>query len=183
MTLIFYLQNVPDYLAVKNNKFYQNQSEGVILGALSTEGKVLLPVNKTEQKNPPTQQNTDERNRLIAEARNGNEDAIENLTLEDMDTYSMISRRVQHEDIMSIVESYFMPYGIESDQYSILGEITDVKLLQNRMTEENVYALDIRCNDMELSLCINQKDLFGEPQVGRRFKGNIWLQGSVKYRD
>lgn len=183
VTLIFYLQNVPDYLAVKNNKFYQNQSEGVILGALSTEGKVLLPVNKTEQKNPPTQQNTDERNRLIAEARNGNEDAIENLTLEDMDTYSMISRRVQHEDIMSIVESYFMPYGIESDQYSILGEITDVKLLQNRMTEENVYALDIRCNDMELSLCINQKDLFGEPQVGRRFKGNIWLQGSVKYRD
>ena len=80
VTLIFYLQNVPDYLAVKNNKFYQNQSEGVILGALSTEGKVLLPVNKTEQKNPPTQQNTDERNRLIAEARNGNEDAIENLT-------------------------------------------------------------------------------------------------------
>ena len=45
--------------------------------------------------------------------------AIENLTLEDIDTYSMLSRRIANEDILSIVDSYFMPYGIESDQYSI----------------------------------------------------------------
>ena len=79
-----------------------------------------------------------ERNGLIAAARKGDEDAIENLTLEDIDTYSLLSRRVQHEDILSIVDSYFMPYGIESDQYSILGEIMDCRLLQNSYTEENV---------------------------------------------
>jgi len=76
-----------------------------------------------------------------------------------------------------------MPYGIESDQYSVLGEIMDVTLLQNRFTEENVYSMEIMCNDILFSVCINQKDLLGEPEVGRRFKGNIWMQGSVKYRD
>ena len=74
-----------------------------------------------------------------------------------------------------------MPYGIESDQYTILGEIMNWKLLQNEYTGENVYALDIVCNDIPFSVCINQKDLLGEPAVGRRFKGSIWLQGSICY--
>jgi hypothetical protein len=43
--------------------------------------------------------------------------------------------------------------------------------------------MEIMCNDILFSVCINQKDLLGEPEVGRRFKGNIWMQGSVKYRD
>ena len=50
VTLIFYLQNVVDFLAVKGSKKYMNLEEGVILGALSTEGKILLPINKTEKK-------------------------------------------------------------------------------------------------------------------------------------
>lgn len=183
VTLIFYLQNVADYLAVKNNKFYLNQANGVVLAALSTEGKILFPVNKDEKKQQIMEQSTNDRNGLIAAARKGDEDAIENLTLEDIDTYSLLSRRILHEDILSIVDSYFMPYGIESDQYSILGEIMDCRLLQNELTKENVYAMDIKCNDMDFSLCINQKDLLGEPAVGRRFKGNIWLQGSINYRD
>ena len=32
-------------------------------------------------------------------------------------------------------------------------------------TEENVYAIDIKCNDVEFPICINQKDLIGEPAV------------------
>lgn len=183
VTLIFYLQNVVDYLAVKTNKSYMNLGEGVILGALSTEGKILLPVNKSENKVYHTPKDAADRNYLIAAARDGDEDAIENLTLEDIDTYSLLSRRITHEDVLSIVNSYFMPYGIESDQYSILGEIMDYTLLQNHITEENVYCLDILCNDIHFSLCINQKDLVGEPEVGRRFKGVIWMQGSIKYRD
>lgn len=183
VTLIFYLQNVVDYLAVKNSRGYMNLAEGVILGALSTDGKILLPVNKTENKVRNSKKEGTDRNHLIAAARDGDEDAIENLTLEDIDTYSLLSRRITHEDVLSIVNSYFMPYGIESDQYSILGEIMDCTLLQNHMTEENVYSLDILCNDMVFSVCINQKDLIGEPEVGRRFKGTVWMQGSIKYRD
>ena len=183
VTLIFYLQNVVDFLAVKGSKKYMNLEEGVILGALSTEGKILLPINKTEKKNKQNQQNTTDRNYLVAAARDGDENAIENLTLEDIDTYSMLSRRITHEDVLSIVDSYFIPYGIESDQYAILGEILDCRLEQNNLTGENVWVFDICCNEMNFGVCINQKDLVGEPQVGRRFKGIVWMQGSIKYRE
>lgn len=183
VTLIFYLQNVIDYLSTKNSRGYKTPVNGAILGALSTDGKILFPINKTEKQIRQTKEDNNDRNYLIAAARDGDEDAIENLTLEDIDTYSLISRRIKHEDVMSIVDSCFMPYGIESDQYTVLGEIIDYTLLQNELTKENVYALDIVCNDMPFSICINQKDLVGEPEVGRRFKGTVWMQGSICYGD
>lgn len=184
VTLIFYLQNVADYLSVVKNKFYFNQfaeSNGVVLSALSTEGKILFPINKEEKVQSVFEQNNFDRSGLIAAARRGDEDAIESLTLEDIDTYSLLSRRVLHEDILSIVDSYFMPYGIESDQYAILGEIIDYRMILNELTKEQVYVIDIKCNDVEFPVCINQKDLLGQPKAGRRFKGNIWLQGKIHY--
>ena len=108
---------------------------------------------------------------------------IENLTLEDIYTYSMISRRIANEDVLSIVDTYFMPYGIESDQYSVLGEILNSSLIKNKITEEEIYILTINSNDLIFDLCINKKDLFGEPLPGRRFKGNIWMQGRIEFND
>ena len=49
------------------------------------------------------------------------------------------------------------------------------------MTNEEVYELRIACNDLEIDVCINTSDLMGEPEVGRRFKGVIWLQGSIHF--
>lgn len=183
VTLIFYLQNVVDYLNVKNGESLQKIPDGVILSALSTEGKILFPVDKSEQraKNIKNQERMD-RNRLIAAARDGDENAIESLTLEDIDTYSLLSRRVTHEDVLTIVNTCFMPYGIESDQYTVVGEIMDYQLLTNEVSGEKVYHLEIMCNDLNFSLCINEKDLLGEPQVGRRFKGTLWMQGFVNYK-
>lgn len=183
VTLIFYLQNVVDFLSLRENKAYRNLSKGVILGGLSTGGKILLPISKKESMVGNQKKESFDRNYLIAAARDGDEDAIENLTLEDIDTYSLLSRRITHEDILSIVNTSFMPYGIESDQYAIIGEIMDYQLMQNELTGENIYVLDVACNDLEFSLCINQNDLLGEPEVGRRFKGNIWMQGSICYRE
>ena len=54
----------------------------------------IVPVSYTH-----LQQNTTDRNYLVAAARDGDENAIENLTLEDIDTYSMLSRRITHEDV------------------------------------------------------------------------------------
>ena len=34
-----------------------------------------------------------------------------------------------------------------------------------------------------MDVCINEKDLLGEPKEGRRFKGVIWLQGRLNYPD
>lgn len=181
VTLIFYLQNVADYLTCKEHKFFLNQPNDIILAALSTEGKILFPINKEETNQKFDMHTNNERNGLLAAARKGDEEAIESLTLEDIDMYSLLSRRILHEDILTIVESYFMPYGIESDQYAILGEIMNCKLQRNNVTNESVYILDIKCNDVEFPVCINQKDLMGEPMPGRRFKGNVWLQGNIVY--
>ena len=63
----------------------------------------------------------------VKEAKNGDMDAIESLTLEDIDLYSIISRRAMTEDIYSIVDTSFMPYGVESDQYSIIGHIQGIQ--------------------------------------------------------
>ena len=115
----------------------------------------------------------------MAQARDGDEDAIESLTLEDMDTYAIISRRIVNEDVLSIVKSTFMPYGIESDQYSILGEIIDYTKVINSYTNEMMYELKLLCNDLKFDVCINEQDLLGEPEIGRRFKGNVWMQGSL----
>lgn len=183
VTLIFYLQNITDYLSAQKNRLPMNMQEGAVLSALSTEGKILLPINKTQRQTHNVQKNSTDRNHLIAAAREGDEDAIENLTLEDMDTYSMLSKRIMNEDVLSIVDTYFMPYGIESDQYSILAEIVDYSIVLNQYTNEKVYLLELLCNDLEFSLCINQKDLLGEPEIGRRFKGNIWMQGHICYHN
>ena len=121
------------------------------------------------------------RRKLISEARMGDEAAIESLTIEDLDTYTKISRRIHKEDVFSIVDSSFMPYGVECDQYSIIGEIKDVSECKNRLSGERIYVLAVDCNDFELSVGINADDLMGEPQVGRRFKGAIWLLGRVNF--
>lgn len=117
----------------------------------------------------------------MAAARKGDEEAIETLTLEDMDMYTAISRRIQKEDVFSLVDTYFMPYGVECDQYSVLGEIVGMRTAINQITEEKIYILTICCNELTFDVSINIIDIYGEPQIGRRFKGVIWLQGSINF--
>lgn len=181
VSLIFYLQNIADYIRTKwLNKFADIPTE-VKLTGLSTKGVIIYNVKETTpiRKNDKDQTS---RNNLIAAARAGDVEALENLTIDDMDTYTIISRRSRHEDILSIVKTYFMPSGIETEQYSVLGEIIDVKPIINNLSNEKVYNIGIDCNNTKLNICINEKDLLGQPEVGRRFKGQIWLQGVVNIK-
>ena len=182
VTLIFYLQNIAEFLSERKlrSRMY---GLSTTLSALSLGGKVLLPISKNEKQLKDIRENNQNRSHLIAAAREGDEDAIENLTLEDIDTYSMISKRIEREDILSIVDSYFMPYGVESDRYSILGEILDCNTVVNQLTGEKIYILTVDCNDLIYDICINVKDLLGEPALGRRFKGNIWMQGHINFQE
>ena len=118
---------------------------------------------------------------LIDIYRKGDEAAIESLTLDDMDTYTAISNRIYKDDVFTLVDNYFMPYGIECDQYSIMGEILDFMTFKNIITGEEICQLTLDCNDMQFDVCINKNDLLGEPKIGRRFKGIIWLQGQLHY--
>ncbi|MBQ0059372.1 MAG: DUF3881 family protein, partial [Lachnospiraceae bacterium] len=118
---------------------------------------------------------------LMNAARDGDEEAIESLTMQDMDIYSHLSERLVREDILSIVESYLMPCGVECDQYNILGNIRRVEVAKNIVTGDKLYEMLVECNDMIFNICVNTKDVMGEPEVGRRFKGRIWLQGEIAF--
>ena len=179
VTLIFYLQNVADFLSEHRKNIHVKNLHGAILSALSVEGKILLPVEQKKPEKMQANHKHQKRSQLLAEARDGNEEAMESLTVEDMDTYSALSKRITKEDVLSIVTSCFMPYGIESDQYSIIGEILDLEEVENSLTNEKLYSMKIECNDIIFNIMIHKDDLLGEPAIGRRFKGNIWMQGAV----
>ena len=181
VTLIFYLQNAAEYMKEKYKSGMLPDGQTLTLSGLAREGKILFPVEKDKEAVKAERELTKNRNHLIAAARNGDEEAMESLTMEDMDTYSMISQRIVTDDILSIVDSYFMPYGIECDQYSVMGEIIDYMTFENIITGEKICQITIECNDMQFDVCINREDLLGELKIGRRFKGIIWLQGQLHY--
>lgn len=183
ISLIFYLRNMIPYVKAQAMGNLPIRGTSVTLSALSVSGSIMMPILKDEKQKRRVKKDSANRSNLLAAARKGDEEAIETLTLEDMDMYTTISRRIQKEDIFSLVDTYFMPYGVECDQYSILGEITDMRLTTNQVTGEEIYILTICCNELTFDVCINIIDLFGEPQVGRRFKGIIWLQGFINFPD
>ena len=181
VTLIFYLANAGEYLTERTKGMPGENFSNLTLSGLSTEGKILLPIQKNIAQRERDQQLTRKRTQMIYEARRGNEEAMENLTMDDMDTYAMISRRIANEDIFSIVDTYFMPYGMECDRYNVMGEILEWMETTNKLTGEKLYQMTINCNDLIFDICMNQEDLMGIPEVGRRFKGIIWLQGSLNF--
>ena len=181
VSVIFYLQNALDYMDIIANKSEDFQTKfNIYLSALSTSGTILLPINMTEKDYMRRAVKNSNRTRLIEKARMGDEEAIEKLTLEDMDTYSKLSTRVRTEDIFTIVDSCFMPYGLECDLYTIIADILNVRECVNSKTKETVYLLTLNYNGIAIETAINKKDLTGEPLAGRRFKGTIWLQGRVE---
>ena len=181
ISLIFYVQNFMDYREkrLKKNEYFHIDSFN--LSGLSVSGKILLPIKKTQKQIEMAKVSSTNRNNLIEAARKGDETAMESLTLDDIDLYSKISRRAMKEDLYSIIDSCFMPCGIECDQYSVIGEIKEVSKVKNIYTKEEIYILKLECSELMMSVCINSQDLLGEPAVGRRFKGQIWLQGSLNF--
>ena len=177
ISLIFGIQNT---LEVKRAVEEKRSGEvATTLSGLSLGGKILFPVTKSANQIENSKRMSANRNNLVARARKGDERAIESLTISDMDTYSDIAKRIVTEDVMTLVDSFFMPYGIESDKYSILGEILECHELINPYSREHVIKMRVNCSDLEFDICMNKEDLLGEPAVGRRFKGTIWLQGRV----
>lgn len=179
VSLIFYIQNRIDLLNRPIPRRDRTKYP-ISLTALSGEGKILLPVQKTKVETERVKADLKNRSSLIAEAKKGNQEAMESLTLDDIDQYALVSKRIRTEDIYSIVETTFIPYGSESDNYTVLGYITDVRECVNSYTKERLYILSLLCNELSFEVCINQKNLLGTPASGRRFRGNVWMQGRIE---
>ncbi|MCD7735664.1 MAG: DUF3881 family protein [Lachnospiraceae bacterium] len=181
VSIIFYVQNSAEYRREQILSQIFQRKMTTTLSGLSTGGVILFPVQKNHEQIDLQQKSSAKRNQLLSAAKNGDQEAIESLTIEDMDLYTMIFRRMYMEDLYSIVDTFFMPYGIDCDQYQIMGNIQSCERVVNSATDEKIYQMMLECNDMNFDICINEKDLVGEPEVGRRFKGVIWLQGQVHF--
>lgn len=180
VSLIFHLSRLSDYMnCLTGNRSIPNAN--VNLSALSISGTIILPVMEDAGNRGEKIQENREHNRIMNAARNGDPSAYEFLALEDLDKYTTISQRLRKEDILSIVESSFMPYGIETDLYSIIGKIMSCREEINSFSGEKVCLMVVEVNGIPMDLCINRKDLEGEPSPGRRFKGSIWLQGRLDF--
>lgn len=180
VSMMFYLQNVTEYLSVGSPEVCPDGE--VTLSALASDGKIILPT--VSMKNAPVDEVVDPSGRmqLMEAARKGDREAMEALTIDDIDLYAKINKRLKTEDIYSIVETTFVPYGSESDNYAIVGIIERVQEVRNAVTDEILIVMDLRCNNILFPVCINKKDLLGEPKAGRRFRGNVWMQGIVNFR-
>jgi hypothetical protein len=119
--------------------------------------------------------------KLMEAAKDGDSNALEDLAMQDMRLANVIGERSAHEDIYSIVSTSFMPFGLESDQYTVIGVIEECDAIKNTLTEEEMYRMIIQCNDVRFSVVINSQDLIGIPEPGRRFKGEIWMQGVLSF--
>lgn len=180
MTLIFYLQNITDYSKSKWLNYSNRHLSDVKFSALSISGTVLLGVQKSKYQRRYEDEFRNLRDTLLAAAKSGDTEAIENLTISEMDTYTSLTGRIRNEDILSIVDTSFMPCGVECDHYMVIGNILKVTEIINDITQEKIYNLLVETNDIQLNIGINSLDLQGEPKEGRRFRGEIWLQGHVK---
>lgn len=181
ISLIFHLQNGIEYMRERQLGIATELAVSVTFSGLALSGKILFPVKKSEDQVKNEKEASDNRKVLLNAARSGDQTAIETLTLDDIDTYSKVSRRLIHEDIFTIVDTYFMPYGVECDLYSIMGEILAVRKRENTLTKEPLYQMKLDVNELQFDVCVPAKEVMGEPEIGRRFKGTIWLQGYINF--
>lgn len=182
VSLIFHVQNAVDYLrTVRNPSPDTPLNYPVKLSALALEGTILFPTKKTAEDVKQFNDETKKYARMIADAKKGNQEAIEHLTIKEYDTFSSVNNRVKNEDVFSIVDTSFAPYGMESEVYRILGIIMSLEERVNSFTDEKMYVMEVYCNHIVFDLCVNESDLLGVPEKGRRFRGIVWLQGRVEF--
>ena len=181
INLIFHLQNTVELLKERQRAKKSVKYKSVTLSGLCNGGTILLPVLKDKEQEKRQKEEIHNRMMLVSAARTGDPAAIESLTMDDIDTYSKVSQRLVSEDVFSIVDTYIMPYGIECDHYSIMGEILELQIITNEYTKEEIYVMRLDVNELMFDICVPVKNVIGDAAVGRRFKGNMWLQGRINF--
>jgi len=177
--IFFYVQNSDE---IYKRKTISSIPCEVSLAGLSIAGNVILPIKKDESQIEKANEFNKKRVNLLNKANGGDHNAFATVRYDDILTNVTVSEQVFVEsmDIYTVVDSSFIPCGAECDLYSVLGEIKDFKKVRNALSKEEVYILKISVKGEILEICINEKDLFGEPQIGFRFKGTVWLQGRIR---
>ncbi len=204
IALIFYLVNGNVYNSLlKKYKLSDIKIDRIFLSALSTEGRIIMPVNNVTKNNNEfsSKSGLSDIDSLSDESENnkpltdrlagGMEEFSDGLGVKEIsigigiklprDPIGTQESRLKNEDLYSIVETSLVPHGIECDKYQIVGEILSVNKKTNSFTNENLFEMRMATMGLQFNLMINEKDLEGDPEPGRRFRGTIWLLGEVEF--
>ncbi len=181
VSLIFFLLHPLEYSEREKQGPARCAVKSVRLSALASEGTILLPILKSEKEIEKAKVAAAQRNSLIRAAQEGSTEAMETLTFDEYELYNKVNRRLRSEDVYSIVDNTFMPSGLESDQYQIIGTIEEAGWQKNAISGEEMADILVNCNDIRFRIIVNRSRLLGEPLPGRRFKGRIWMQGCLDY--
>ena len=92
-----------------------------------------------------------------------------------------LSDRITREDIYSLVDNTFMPYGMESYSYYFLGDILSSALILNEITKERFYRMVVSVNGVEFTAAVSENDLQGVPAAGLRLKAKGMLMGEFSH--
>lgn len=175
----FFLQNMVDYKeAEKHEDAYIND---IRLSAYCVEGTIILPIDKDETDVLLEEEEEKIRKELLEQARKGDEEAMAILDDEAYEASEILQERLQNEDILSVLEGFFVPVGDHDDIYSFLGNIEAIQEITNDLTGEKLFRLKIQCMSISIDVFINEEDLVGYPTVGMRFKGTSWVHGTVDF--
>ncbi len=180
MSLIFHVQNVTE-MAKQEQKaggpgFSMNRAS---LGLLLSDATVLLPIS--EDAEPISLRPDVQMSSLEEELRDAAEDPekLERFNLDIMERYERFARNLESSDILSVVDNFFMPNGLESECYYFLGRIDSVCDYFNEMTGERFYRMNVNVNDVQFTAAVNEADLTGVPLEGYRIRAHGYLLGDV----
>lgn len=180
--LIFYVQNPGDYRRELKLGRIDSAYLETTFSALALSGMVILPADAGAENPEERQKWNEERSKTVSAAKKGDAGAMRTLTVQDLELYEMMQRRSKEEDVLSIVETSLVPYGMETTLYRMMGIIQETQIVTNIVTDENIWQIMVECNGLSFRVCVNEKDLVGEPLPGRRFRGTVWLQGKLNFR-
>ena len=182
MALIFNVHNIADVLKHDLNDPLSTHRPftAVCLSALMSDATVLLPLSEPQKVLHKGHEKDLHRSMLVNEAEHGNAGAADEIVNEGVRQYEEALSHLNDSDLYSLIESFIMPHGMESDRYYFMGEILNLELRRNSLTGEAFYRFNITANGMEFVAAVNVRDLLGTPFVGARLKGHAWFLGVLK---
>ncbi|MCF0135225.1 MAG: DUF3881 family protein [Lachnospiraceae bacterium] len=148
---------------------------------LSTEGKIILGIERTEEDMDAIRKETRRRREMLKAARedNWNFSSRESFRQDEFANEDEILERLKQEDVFSIYDGFYYPAEKDENCFTILGDIRHIDKLLNPMTEEWVYYLELDVLGQIQRVLIHPKDLVGQPAPGRRFQGKVRFYGRM----
>ena len=178
MSLIFHVSNVGHIWKANLATPFDLEFSHVALTALCLDGTVLLPASSKVL--VPTEKAPTAMNMFQPEEAEPSDIAAE--AFRELKHIHDVTDRLRKTDVFTVVDNFFMPYGMATYHYYFLGRILASQRLENRLTKEHFYRISMETNGMPFLAVIHEDDLQGVPEPGYRLKCHGWLSGELAER-